>query len=245
MAFIGQDQSRCFLGIAFAVAAPALTTRTWRSAITVAFILVAFCIGFASRSSVVSEDSATGIFFVTSMALGVIFLSLRHSYTSDVFNYLFGTILGVNSQDLWMILGLSVLVIFCILFNFKELYAFCFDEVYADTLGIPTNILHYMLLFLLALTIVLSVKVIGVILVTAFLVIPGACATQLTYRFTPMVLWAILIGVLTSLTGIFLSSIYITEQVELPPGPVVVTLQFLLFLVLLVVHRLRDRYRHA
>ena len=60
-----------------------------------------------------------------------------------------------------------------------------------------------------------------------------------------MVLWAILIGVLTSLTGIFLSSIYITEQVELPPGPVVVTLQFLLFLVLLVVHRLRDRYRHA
>jgi ABC-type Mn2+/Zn2+ transport system permease subunit len=247
MAFIGQGISHAaFGGIAFGLwLFPALATPDLRVyAITVAFCLaVAGLIGFSSRSERLSEDSAIGIFFVAGMAAGVIFLSLRETYTTDVFNYLFGTILAVNEQDLWLIGGLAGLVFVLILLNLKELYAFCFDEVYADTLGISTTFLHYLLLFLLALTIVLSVKVAGVILVTAFLVIPGACAAQMTYRFKWMLLLSVLIGTFTAGGGLLLSNHLSQDVLELPPSAMIVVVQFALFLLILLIHQLR-RWLH-
>ncbi len=240
MAFIGQGISHsAFGGIAFglwlfpALASPNLTVFL----ITLGFCLfVALLIGFSTRTHQISEDSAIGIFFATSMALGVIFMSLRESYTTDVSHYLFGALMAISKLDLQLLSALAVLVLFSIVMFYKELYAFCYDESYADTLGIPTGFLHYWLLFLLALTIVLSAKMVGVILVTAFLVIPGTCAQLMTCRFNKMVFFSLFIGLITSAIGIVLSS----QVLDLPPAALIVTLQFAFFLFLLLIHRFRQ-----
>jgi len=240
LAFIGQGISHsAFGGIAFGLwLFPALTSPN----LTVFLITIGFClfvallIGFSTRTHHISEDSAIGIFFATSMALGVIFMSLRENYTTEVSHYLFGTLMAISNLDLQLLSALSVLVLLSVLIFYKELYAFCYDESYADTLGIPTGFLHYWLLFLLALTIVLSAKMVGVILVTAFLVIPGTCAQLMTWRFNRMVFFSLFIGLLTSAAGIILSA----QVLDIPPAALIVTLQFALFIILLLFHRVLD-----
>lgn len=232
MAFIGQGISHsAFGGIALGMLIfPTLASPNWAVyLITLGFsITVALLIGFASRTKHMSEDSAIGIFFASSMALGVIFLSMRENYMSDMFNYLFGSITSITQNDIYFLSGLAIIVIVSVLFLFKEYYVYCYDETYADTLGVPTGFLHYWLLFLLSITIVLSAKIVGVILVTAFLVIPGACAQQMTWRFGKMVVLSLIIGLVSSLCGIYVSSRY-----DVPPGAMIVAIQFVFFVFLL------------
>lgn len=249
MAFIGQGISHAaFGGIALGMLLfPALTSPNWIVyLITLSFcIIVALTIGFASRTKKITEDSAIGILFASSMALGVIFLSLRQSYTSDVFNYLFGTVMAITVNDLYLLSGLTVLVLLSHIIFFKEYYVYCYDETYADTLGIPTGFLHYWLLILLSITIVLSAKIVGVILVTAFLVIPGACAQLMTWRFNRMVVISVMIGIITSFAGIYISSqgvTFLNRELNFPPGALIVTLQFIFFVLLLVFLRFKSLF---
>jgi len=102
-------------------------------------------------------------------------------------------------------------------------------------IGINTSFLHYLLLSLLALTIVLAVKVVGVIMVTAFLVIPGACARQMTLRFKWMVFFSLLVGIFSSVVGVLLSN----SKLDLPPGALIVAVQFAIFLLLQIVQRMK------
>ncbi|OGO09309.1 MAG: hypothetical protein A2Y61_04170, partial [Chloroflexi bacterium RBG_13_60_13] len=158
-------------------------------------LAVAMAIGWVSRRGKVSEDTAIGIFFAGTMALGVLFIGLREGYNVDLFGYLFGSILSVSSTDIWMILGLGLGVIGVVLLLFKEFFFMSFDEEMAAVSGLPVERLYFLLLGLMALTVIVSIKIVGIILVEALLVIPAAAAFQLTRNFVRMMLLSVFFGV--------------------------------------------------
>ncbi len=172
----------------------------------VVFCLVtAWGIAWTSRRAEVREDTAIGIFFAATMALGILFIGLMRNYNVDLFGYLFGSVLAVTQEDLWLSLTLGAGVLLIVGLFFKELLFITFDSEMAQISGLPAGALYVLLLSLMALTIVLSIKVVGIILVSALIVIPAAAAYQLTEDFRRMMLLAVVIGNLSAIVGLFLS----------------------------------------
>jgi len=168
-------------------------------------LATAMAIGWVSRKGKMPEDAAIGIFFASTMALGVLFIGLREGYNVDLFGYLFGSILAVSVADIWLILGLGLGVIAVVVLLFKEFFFLSFDEEMAAVSGLPTRTLYFVLLALMALTVIVSIKIVGIILVEALLVIPAAAAYQLTRSFVRMMLLSVLIGLVSGILGLFLS----------------------------------------
>jgi ABC-type Mn2+/Zn2+ transport system permease subunit len=168
-------------------------------------LATAMAIGWVSRKGKLSEDTAIGIFFAGTMALGVLFIGLKEGYNVDLFGYLFGSILSVSSSDIWVILGLGLGIIGVVLLLFKEFFFMSFDEEMAAVSGLPVGRLYFLLLGLMALTVIVSIKLVGIILVEALLVIPAAAALQLTRNFVRMMLISVLFGVVSGVVGLFLS----------------------------------------
>jgi ABC-type Mn2+/Zn2+ transport system permease subunit len=175
------------------------------------YTAVAFCLGTAwgigivSRTGRVKEDTAIGIFFASTMALGILLIGLLHEYNTDLFGYLFGSVLAISDSDLWLTVGLSIGVLAVVAALYKELLFITFDPEAAEASGLPARTLHFLLLGLLAVTIVVSLKVIGIILVSALLVTPAAAAYQLTNDFKKMMVLSAVFGVVSALLGLTLS----------------------------------------
>jgi ABC-type Mn2+/Zn2+ transport system permease subunit len=168
-------------------------------------LATAWGIAWTSWRAEVREDTAIGIFFAATMALGILFIGLMRDYNVDLFGYLFGSVLAVTQEDLWLSLGLGVGVLLTVGLFFKELLFVTFDPEMAQVSGLPAGVLYVLLLSLMALAIVLSIKVVGIILVSALIVIPAAAAYQLTEDFRWMMLLAVVIGNLSAIVGLFLS----------------------------------------
>jgi ABC-type Mn2+/Zn2+ transport system permease subunit len=168
-------------------------------------LATAWGIAWTSQRAEVREDTAIGIFFAATMALGILFIGLMRDYNVDLFGYLFGSVLAVTQEDLWLSLGLGVGVLLTVGLFFKELLFVTFDPEMAQVSGLPAGVLYVLLLSLMALAIVLSIKVVGIILVSALIVIPAAAAYQLTEDFRWMMLLAVIIGNLSAVIGLFLS----------------------------------------
>lgn len=168
-------------------------------------LCTAWAIAFTSERTEIKEDTAIGIFFAATMALGVLFIGLMGEYNVDLFGYLFGSVLSVTSVDLWMsgILGAAVLLIIALFF--KELLFITFDQEMAQVSGLPARGLYVLLLSMMALTIVLSIKVVGIILVSAMIIIPAASAYQLCENFRTMMGLSVLIGNVSAVAGLLLS----------------------------------------
>jgi manganese/iron transport system permease protein len=139
------------------------------------------------------------------MALGILFIGLMRGYNVDLFGYLFGSVLLVSREDLWISGSLGVGVLALVALFFKEFLFITFDPEMARVSGVPARRLHVLLLSLMALTVVLSLKVVGIILVSAMIVIPAAAAYQLTTDFKAMMALAVLIGNVSALAGLLLS----------------------------------------
>ena len=175
------------------------------------FTAVAFClltawgIAWTSRRAEVKEDTAIGVFFAATMALGILFIGLMHGYNVDLFGYLFGSVLAVTGEDLWLSLLLGGGVLLTVWLFFKELLFIAFDPEMAQVSGLPARAIYVLLLSLMALTIVLSIKVVGIILVSALIVIPAAAAYQWTEDFRRMMALAVIVGDLSAIVGLFLS----------------------------------------
>lgn len=187
-------------------------------------VAVAILIGVTSKRGRLSADSAIGIFLASAMALGVVLIAFRQRYTADVTTYLFGSILAVTPGDLIAIAVMAALVFTLLVALYKELLYYTFDERMAAAVGLPVTLLHYSLLVMLALTIVVSVKVVGIVLVTAFLVIPGATAKLLAGSFSTMMALSLVFGVSASVAGLVISYF-----AHLPSGATIVLTQFLIF----------------
>jgi len=171
----------------------------------IAAVIVALGIGFFSRQSELKEDTAIGILFAAALALGVALISTIRTYATDLTHILFGNILGVSPGDLWLTVGLGGVVLATILLLYKEFLVISFDPVLAATLRLPAERLRNLLLVMLAVTVVVSLKTVGVGLVTAMLVTPGAAAYLLTRRLPAMMVVAAVIGAFSGIAGMYLS----------------------------------------
>lgn len=181
-------------------------------------------IGYVSREGHLGEDTAIGIAYVAAMALGTIFLGFARSYTFDVFGYLFGNILAVTETDLIITAILGVVILLVLGLFRKELVFLAFDEEMAQVVGLPVRFLYYLLLTIMALTVVIAIKVVGIVLVSALLVLPGATSLQLTKNIVPMVGLSVLCGVVSTLSGLYLSF-----TLDLASGATIVLTATLLF----------------
>ena len=189
-------------------------------------ILTALGIGFITERSALKEDTAIGVIFAGFFALGVAMLSASGNYTVDLAHFLFGNLLGVSSGDLWVIGVLGGLVLLVIFFFYKEFLVVSFDPVLATTLRLPTTFLRYLLLVLIAITIVVSLQVVGIALMLAMFVTPAAAASLLARRLPSMMVLAALIGAVSGVVGLY-SSFYL----NIASGPAVVLVATLLFVL--------------
>lgn len=187
-------------------------------------ILAALGIGALSQRGQVREDTAIGIIFAGSFALGVAMLSTVRSYAVDLAHILFGDVLGVSAGDLWLTFGLGVLVLAVVFFFYKEFLVMAFDPTLAVVLRLPVRTLRYLLLILIAVTIVVSLQAVGVALMIAMLVTPAAAAQLLTRRLPSMMLTAAAIGALANVTGLYLS-----YYVNVASGPAMVLVATAIF----------------
>jgi len=201
-------------------------------------LLTAWGIAWTSRRAEVKEDTAIGVFFAASMALGILFIGLMNNYNVDLFGYLFGSVLAVTAEDLRLSLLLGAVVLLTVGLFFKELLFVTFDQEMARISGLPAGALYILLLSLMALTIVLSIKVVGIILVSALVVIPAAAAYQLTEDFWRMMVLAVVIGNLSAIAGLFLS-----YRFDTPSGATMVLMATLVFFVSILFSPRRRKVR--
>ena len=188
-------------------------------------ILTVLGIGAISKEGV-KEDTATGVIFVSMFALGIALISTVRSYTVDLTHFLFGNVLGVSSSDLWLTGIFGGLVILTILAFYKELLVISFDPILAKTLRLRTTFLNYLLLLLIAVTIVISLQTVGIALMTAMLVTPAATAYLLTHRLPMMMMLAATIGAISANVGLYLSF-----YINVASGPAIVLVCTFFFLL--------------
>lgn len=192
-------------------------------------LLTALGIGFLTERTALKEDTAIGVIFAGFFALGVAMLSVRGDYSIDLAHFLFGNLLGVSQTDLILTAALGLVVLLAIFFFYKEFLVISFDPVLASTLRLPTTFLRYLLLVLIALTIVVALQVVGVALMLAMLVTPAAAATFMTRRLPPMMALAAGIGVVSAIAGV-----YASYYLNMASGPAVVLVATFIFLVALL-----------
>jgi manganese/iron transport system permease protein len=196
---------------------------------TLAAVATALSIGVVTRRAGIRQDTAIGVLFAGSFALGVFLFSTIQGYVADLFSFLFGNVLAISTTDLiaLSVLGLAVIAIVALLW--KELLYATFDPLGAAASGIRTDWLELLFLALVAITIVVSLQAVGIILVVAMLVTPAATAQLVTVRFTRLMLAAAAIGVASAILGL-----YISYWLDVASGATIVLVQTIWFAVTLV-----------
>ena len=168
-------------------------------------VFAALGIGYIKRKGSTRSDVIIGLFWSLGMALGIFFIALMPGYPPDISSYLFGSILSVTKADLYLMLSLTVIVTFIIIALFHSWKAYLFDEEFASIIGIKTAFLEYMILILIAMTVVVLIRVVGIILVLALLTAPAATASILSSSLKKRMLYSILIGCVYCIAGLWIS----------------------------------------
>lgn len=171
-------------------------------------LISALGIGAINQRVKVSEDTAIGILWSLGMALGIIFVNLTPGYVPDLFSYLFGSILTIPISDLYIMLVLDLIIIGTVFLFQREFLALSFDEEFSKVVGMPSELIYMLLLCLVALSVVVLIKVVGVILVIALLTIPAAISKQFTSNLRKLMALSIIIGVLLTSAGLWLSYVF-------------------------------------
>jgi manganese transport system permease protein len=182
-------------------------------------------IGFVKQKSRIKEDTVIGLVFTGFFALGLVLVSKTRS-NIDLTHILFGNVLGISIADIQQTVLISALVTAVLLLFRRDLLLFCFDPTHARSIGINTGVLHYLLLSVLSLAAVAGLQTVGIILVVAMLVTPGATAYLLTDRFDRMSWLAIGSSIVSSLLGVYTS--YWTDS---SPAGCIVLVQTGLFVI--------------
>ncbi len=171
-------------------------------------VLTSLGIGYISQNSKIKDDTAIGLMFTAAFALGVVLITLQRGTGVDLWHILFGNVLAVSREDIWLIFIIGLVVVFSILLFYKQILLSTFDPVMARAIGIPTNVIHYLMMLLLSLVTVASLNTVGIVLVVAMFIAPGATAYLLTERLPSMLALSAAFGVISAVTGVYLSFIY-------------------------------------
>ncbi len=187
-------------------------------------VLTALGIGYISQNSRIKDDSAIGIMFTAMFAFGVVLNSSLRGTSVDLWHILFGNVLAVSRSDLWVTFGMSIFVILMVILFYRPLLLSTFDPTMAKATGLPVRFIHYMLMLLLSLVTVVSLQAVGIILVVAMLITPGATAYLLSNRLSVMLFLSAFFGVFSGVVGLYFSVIF-----DVSSGSTIVLIASLLF----------------
>lgn len=200
-------------------------------------LLSAITMGLVTRKTKLPEDTATGILWALGMALGVIFIGLTPGYAPDLMSYLFGNILTVPASDIYLMAALDVIIVALVIAFYKEFLLLSFDEEFGTVVGMPVDGLYLLLLCMVALTVVVLIRVVGMILVIAMLTFPAALARQFTHDMKKMMLLAVVFGMVFTFGGLWLSYV-----LNLASGATIILLSGLVLLLSYTATGLRHRF---
>lgn len=204
----------------------------------IAALLSALIIGLVSIHAREREDTVIGAVWAIGMAIGILFIYKTPGYNENLMSYLFGNILMVSADDLWLIAGLDGLIVAISILFYHQLLAVCFDEEFARLRGIPVEFYYLFLLCLTALTVVLLVSVVGIVLVIALMTLPVAVAGVFAKRLWQMMLLSALFTVLFTTAGLVVS-----YGPDLPAGATTIVIAGITYIVTLSVSRMVAKNR--
>jgi zinc transport system permease protein len=171
------------------------------------------------------QELAIPIMMSGGIGLGVIFISIADGFNTDLFSYLFGSVSAVSRNDLYAVVGISIIVLITVYLLYKELFVLSFDEEYAKASGIPAKAVHLVFIILTALVIAVSMRIVGVLLVSALMTLPVAAAMRIAKGFKQTIGLSVLFGEVSVITGL-ISAFYL----DLAPGGTIVVTSILLLL---------------
>lgn len=168
-------------------------------------LLSSFLMGWVQRKTRQRADTLIGVMWAVGMALGIIFINLSPGYKADLMSYLFGSILAVSSLDIWLMLGLSILIIILVAVFYRLLLMISFDETFARVRNIPVDVIYMGMIIMIGLTVVISMRVVGLIMIIALLTIPPAIASLFVKSMWKIMVLACGLSVLFTLIGLMIS----------------------------------------
>ena len=200
----------------------------------IAGMLCAVTTGFISENSRLKEDTVMGVVFSSMFALGIVMMSKIESEV-HLDHILFGDILGITETDILITGAITLFSLLFLIIKGKDLVLYIFDLQHAKAIGIPIHVLHYCLLALLSITIVSALKAVGMILVIASLIAPGAIAYLITNRFKNMILISLIINSLCAVAGVYASFF-----IDSAPAPTIVVMLTIVFVIVFTVKTSRN-----
>ena len=188
-------------------------------------VSVAAGITYLSENNRIDSDTAVGVCYVAAFALGVLVLSLREGYSGHLDQFFFGSLLAVNQIECLLLLILSLISFIFVFWNWLSVGKWTFNEEMAHAEGVPVKKLRYFFMFLVVAVVIVSSRVVGVLLVTSMLIVPGAVGSLASRSMFGITIVSIATALVSSLIGLSISNFY-----DVPPGPVIVLTGFLIFL---------------
>lgn len=186
------------------------------------------------------QELAIPIILSAGVGLSVIFISVADGFNTDLFNYLFGSVSAVSQNDFFMILGISIFVVLVVVLLYKELFTLSFDEEHATISGLHAKQIHLLFIVLTALVIAASIRIVGVLLVSALMTLPVAASMRIAKGFKQMMLLSILFGELSVILGL-ISGYYLS----IPPGGTIVMISIIILLFAIGLKQFQSKTRNV
>ncbi|WP_117168958.1 metal ABC transporter permease [Paraliobacillus sediminis] len=183
------------------------------------------------------QELAIPIILSGGVGLSVIFISLADGFNTDLYSYLFGSVSAVSRNDLWSILAITLIVLFVIILFYKELFMLSFDEEHAVVSGIHAKRIHFIFIVLVALVISASIRIVGVLLVSALMTLPVAASIRISKGFKQTIFYSVIFGELSVIIGL-ISGYYF----EIPPGGTIVMTSIFILLVTITLKKVWDHF---
>ncbi|MGC8711779.1 MAG: metal ABC transporter permease, partial [Leptodesmis sp.] len=199
-------------------------------------VAAALGMGMVQRRTQQRADTIIGVMWAIGMAIGIILIDLAEGYKADLMSYLFGSILAVSYQDLQIMLALDLIIITLAIVFYRELLAISFDETFATVTNVPVDAIYLTLMCMIALTIVMMMRVVGLIMVIALLTMPAAISGQFMRSMKKMMVLASILGIVFTTAGLWLS-----YALNLTSGATIILVAGVVYLLSTIVQPLRKR----
>lgn len=199
-------------------------------------IAAAFLLLRVSESSKIKGDAAIALISTGALSVGILVASVSTGMNTDINNYLFGSILAISGADLWLTVLLSVLVLILFVVFYPKIFAVTFDETFAKATGIRTGLYNMLIACLTAVTIVIGMRMMGALLISALIIFPALTAMRLCKRFKSVVCCAAVVSVLCFFVGLLCSFVFST-----PTGATVVVVNIIVFLLFCIAEQIKKR----
>lgn len=191
------------------------------------------------RKTSISSDALIGVLFTGALSFGLLLFSMRRGYQPELLSFLFGNILSIRASDLWAMVGFSAIIVAALIFLFRQFALLALDRETAGLYRVNSSVMDFIFYILVSIAIVLGVKLLGIILVSALLIIPSTIAKMLAQSFRSMVIWSISVAEFFIVFGLVLSYAF-----DLPSGATIVLLGAVTFLLLSIIQGFRGAHLH-